>query len=164
RPKVTRFIDEAREGRCGLKIAEIYAVTQLGECRLTRRAFHLGPIDLGELVTWIRYACLQCAVVRQQQQSFTVGIEAASGVHAREVDVVGKRAAAGFGAKLADHTKRLVESNQHVESAEEAVDQVRRHGCDRHRDKRRTGALMPAAATTASRARLEPLAHVGIKT
>ena len=40
--------------------------------------------------------------------------EAARGVHVRDVDVVGKRAAAEFGAKLADHTERLVESDQHA--------------------------------------------------
>src|SRR5207253_6692850 len=114
RPKVTRLIDESCTDRFRLEIPKVYAVTQLGECRLGRGAFDLRPIDLRELMTRIRDACLQRAIVRQQQQSFAVGIEAARWVHVCDVDVIGKRAAAGFRAKLTDDTERLVESDQHA--------------------------------------------------
>jgi len=73
------LIDESRADRFRREIPEVYAVTQLGECRLGRRAFDFRPIDLRELMTWVRDACLQRAIVRQQQQSFAVGIEAARG-------------------------------------------------------------------------------------
>src|SRR5213076_1310148 len=48
-------------------------------------------------------------------------------------------------------------------SAEKAFDQVRRHGCGRHGKKRTAAIVMPGAAPTALRARLEPLTHVGIE-
>src|SRR5205823_15015065 len=50
RPKVTRLIDEACTDRFRLEIPEVYAVTQLGACGLGRRAVHLSPIALRELM------------------------------------------------------------------------------------------------------------------
>src|SRR4029077_7462541 len=47
--------------------------------------------------------------------------------------------------------------------AEKAFDQVRRHGGDRYGRKRTAATVKAAAATTALRARLQPLTHVGIE-
>ena len=49
------------------------------------------------------------------------------------------------------------------ELGEKAFDQVRRHRCDRHGKKRTATTVLPAAATTAFGARLEPLTYVGLE-
>jgi len=80
RPEIRGFFHAARAGGLRDEITEIKPSPQLREGLVRHRAIHLCPVDLGELVAGIGDARLQGAVIGQQQQAFTVGIETAGGI------------------------------------------------------------------------------------
>src|SRR5579859_4232444 len=118
----------------------------------------------------VRDACLQHAVVCQQEQPLTIGIEAARRVYAWHVDVIGKCGSARFRAKFADHPEGLVEGDQHARSrsGEKPVDQIRRYGRHGHANRATSASTFTFTmavrtwTTTVRSWLLEPLTHISI--
>src|SRR5690606_8160859 len=84
---------------------------------VTRRdAFDLHPVTLRQFTAWLRDAGLEFAVVREQEQALTVGIEPPGRIDAGFAHVVlegrpGLRTVRRL-AELADHSVGLVQKNQ----------------------------------------------------
>ena len=69
----------------------------------------------------------------------------------------------GSGRHLQLTSNGLLRAIKTGELGEKAFDQVRWHGGDRYGKKRTAATVLSTAATSAFRARLEPLTHVGIE-
>ena len=74
-------------------------------------SLHLHPIGAPVTETGVCDSLLKASVLREDQESFTVGIQPAGRIHIRHIDQVGKRApaTAGFSGELTENTERLVQ-------------------------------------------------------
>jgi hypothetical protein len=72
-------------------------------------AFHLGPIDLGQLRARSGDAIYKGPVVGEEQQAFAVPVQPAGGIDAGHVDIILEAGLAALGGELREHAVGLVE-------------------------------------------------------
>jgi hypothetical protein len=75
---------------------------------LTRLAFHLDQIGFGKFVPWIADACLQGAVIGQQQQAFRIPVQSTGRVYAGHRHALVQCSPALVVAELGEDLKRFV--------------------------------------------------------
>ena len=107
-----RVIHDARPGGQGHAVVEFHTGAKGGQFLLARDAFHLHPVGLGGLLSRLGEACLQLAVVGEQQEPFAVSIQPARGIDAGLFDVILEGLAARLVGELAEHHVRLVQEQQ----------------------------------------------------
>ncbi|MNN09439.1 hypothetical protein D3C81_1223200 [compost metagenome] len=112
RPQPPGLFDRTHTGRLRDEVAEVDTCAQPRQRGRIGNALDLREVSLFQLVARIGNARLQCTVVGQQQQTFTVRIETASGVHARHAHACGQRGARGVFRELAHGAVRLVQGDQ----------------------------------------------------
>lgn len=110
-PQPRRLHPDGAGGQ-GEAVVKRHAVAQRLQCRLRDFALHLHPVGLGQLPARVADACLQRAVVGEQQQAFGIVVEASGRVNAGQVDEIGQHRATVLVAELAEHQEGLVEKNQ----------------------------------------------------
>lgn len=91
----------------GKVVADLHAAREALESRGIGNALHLYPVRAGMRESRIREPVLQLAVIGEQQQTFTIVIETACGVHTLHANELGERAA--LAAELRDDAVGFVE-------------------------------------------------------
>lgn len=106
-----RILQSPGLGRQGATPLDLQALAQLPQSLLADKALHLHPVGAAMPPSGVGEAMLQPAVGGEQQQPFTVGVEAPGGVDAGVIDPVGQAtpAAAGLPAELTENPVGLVE-------------------------------------------------------
>jgi len=84
------FRETPNPGGTGATIAQCHTTAEAFESFSCHDTFNLCPVGLGELVPWTRETMLELAVVRQQQQSLGIVIEATGRMYRRIGNVLGK--------------------------------------------------------------------------
>jgi hypothetical protein len=86
-------------------------LTQGGQRRGLRCAFHLNKVGLGRLSLRVGDPGLQAAIVHQHHQPLAIAVKPAGGIDPGNIDIIGKRRAALRIRELRKHAERLVEQN-----------------------------------------------------
>lgn len=89
--------------------------------RVVRLRLDLYQVALLQPKVGLCDACLQAAVVRQQQQTFGIEVESPSWINVRNIDEVSQGRPLIDASELAQNTKRFMESDQHGGYAAEFV-------------------------------------------
>ena len=86
---------------------------QLCQCRFRWHTFYLHPIRPPMGMAWVQQFHIEFGIIAQQQQTFTVLVEAAHGIHLRRKrPQISERELAGrFGSELAEVAERFVEED-----------------------------------------------------
>jgi len=84
----------------------------VGECLVAGFAFYLNPISLREVMTWVGDACLEHAVIGEQQQALAVEIQPSRRMESRGFDDIRQGLAAVTGRKTGEYLIGLVQEQQ----------------------------------------------------
>ena len=78
------------QGRRGQRAFQFNSTAEAIKRCCIRLTLYLNPVSLGHFSPRVTYTMLQCAVVREQQQTFRILVETAGRVNAGDRDVVGE--------------------------------------------------------------------------
>jgi hypothetical protein len=111
RPEALGVFDAPGHTRQRSGAVDLYSRAQPPQGAFVGFSLHLDPIGLRQLLLRMADGMLEGAIVGQDQQAFTVGVEPARRIDLRNRNEVFQRRLAAFRAELAKNAVRFVEEN-----------------------------------------------------